>query len=150
MNALADLGKEALWDVLEHLDQIQPIQQNAALFTHAKKITPQDGEVDWTKPALAVHNQIRGVTPNPGAWCWVLIKGEQKRLLIKKTLPIFTVSGKPGEILSRTSSELLIGCRNGSLSLLEIQLEGKKVLSADIFLRGISISSMQFVVEKDI
>lgn len=147
MDALANLGKQALWEVLQNLDQIEPIRQDPALMTHAKKITSDDAEVDWTRPCLAVHNQIRGVTPNPGAWCWVKVKGEKKRLLIKKTLPMPSISGKPGQIVSRTSLELLVGCGSGSLSLIEIQLEGKKAMATEVFLRGIALQQILFLTD---
>ncbi len=146
MDALANLGKEALWEVLQNLDQIQPIKQDVALATHAKKITPEDAQVDWSLPCLSVHNQVRGVTPNPGAWCWVEVKGEKKRLLIKKTLPLPEVSGEPGQIESRIPLELVVACGSGSLSLLEIQLEGKKAMATKEFLRGISLHQVHFIL----
>lgn len=147
MDALANLGKLALWEVLQNLDHIQPTKQDPSLTTHAKKITPEDAEVDWTRPCLTVHNQIRGVTPNPGAWCWIEVKGEKKRLLIKKTLPMPAISGRPGQVVSRTPSELLVGCASGSLALKEIQLEGKKVMAVEAFLRGISPNQMHFLLK---
>lgn len=146
MDALAEQGKEALWEVLQNLDQIQPTQQDPIMSTHAKKITSEDAEVDWSRPCFSVHNQIRGVTPNPGAWCWVEVKGEKKRLLIKKTLPHPSISGELGQIVSRIPLELIVACGSGSLSLLEIQLEGKKAMATKEFLRGISLKHVQFIL----
>ncbi|MFC2049293.1 methionyl-tRNA formyltransferase [Chlamydiota bacterium] len=144
MDALADLGKKALWEVLQNLERIEPIKQDPALSSHAAKIRPEDAQVNWDRPCLAVHNQIRGVTPNPGAWCWVEVKGEKKRLLIKKSLPVPSVSGNPGQIVSRTPLEMVVGCGSGSLALTVIQLEGKKALAIEEFLRGISLSQIKF------
>jgi methionyl-tRNA formyltransferase len=149
MDVLADLGKVALWEVMQQIEKgsAHPIKQDAAQATLAKKIIPEDAEVDWSVPSDVVHNQIRGVTPNPGAWCWVEIKGDKKRLQIKKALPS-PIKGQPGEILSKNRSELVVGCGEGSLSLLEIQLEGKKTMVAEEFLRGIPLDKIKFLTKQ--
>ena len=146
MNTLANVGKEALWEVLQNLDQIKPLKQDSALSTYAKKITPEDAQIDWSRPCLNVHNQVRGVTPNPGAWCWVEVRGEKKRLLIKKTLPVLELAGEPGRIISRKPLELVVACASGGLALMEIQLEGKKAMDAKEFLRGISLKQIHFIL----
>jgi methionyl-tRNA formyltransferase len=147
MNLLADLGKVALWDVMQKMVQgkITPIKQDPSLASYAKKIKPEDSLIDWSLPAETVHNKIRGVTPNPGAWCWVEIKGEKKRLLVKKTLPYPTAALPAGEIDRTHSFELVVGCGQGSLKLLEVQLEGKKTLPSDTFLRGIPLDNISFI-----
>lgn len=147
MEVLADVGKVALFEVMQELPKgnLHPQSQDLSKVTFAKKITPEDAMIDWTLSCMRVHNQIRGVTPNPGAWCWVEIHGEKKRLLVKKTLPYPTLSGSAGEILSKTDKELIVACGSGSLRLLELQLEGKKKLPADVFLRGIPLDSLRFL-----
>jgi methionyl-tRNA formyltransferase len=145
MDALANLGKVALVEVLNNLDHIIPTKQDPSQVTQAKKITPEDAEINWNQPALAIHNQIRGVTPNPGAWCWILLKGEKKRLLVKKTLPEPSLKGTPGSIVSQKPSEMVVACASGSLRLLEVQLEGKKALPTDAFLRGFSLPQITFL-----
>lgn len=147
MDALADIGKDALWEVLQALPHASATRQDPSEATHAKKITPEDTFVDWNKPSRMLHNQIRGVTPNPGAWCWIKVKKEKKRLSLKKTLPLEVPQGNPGEIVSRSTSELVIACGEGSLQLLEIQLEGKKAMSVDQFLRGTPLTQLSFQVE---
>lgn len=127
MDLLADLSKAALWETLEGLEKgiVHPIPQDESQVSYAKKLSPQEAQIDWTHNAESIHNQVRGFNPNPGAWCWVEIKKEKKRLLIKKTIPD-NKQGLPGEILPSHKSELIVGCGQGSLRLLEIQLEGKK------------------------
>ena len=147
MEVLANSGKVVLWEVMQGIEKgkVHPIQQDPTLATQAKKITSEDAEVNWTLSQEEVHNQIRGVNPNPGAWCWVEIKNEKKRLQIKKTLPHGSIEGRPGEILSKNPSELIVGCGKGSLQLLVVQLEGKKALTAKEFLRGISLDKIKFL-----
>ncbi len=146
MNVLAELGKVALFEVMQALEKGTATRevQDPALATYAKKITPADAEVIWSNPAKSIHDQIRGVNPNPGAWVWNEIKKEKKRLLIKKAEPNLSLNGPPGQIISRNSKELLVACSEGSLSLLEVQLEGKKSLQIEDFLRGISLDKIKF------
>lgn len=146
MESLANVGKSALIEVLQEVEQgkAHPIEQDIGAVTYAKKLTPQDAQVDWNLSSLAIHNQIRGCNPNPGAWCWVKIKGESKRLLIKKSLPLSSLHGQPGEIIAGAPSELLIACGSGAISLLEVQLEGKKALPIGDFLRGTPLSQIKF------
>lgn len=148
LEVLANLGKVALWEVIQGLDTLRPIQQDNQQATLAKKISPEETHIDWSLPSLTLHNQIRGLTPNPGAWCWVEVKGEKKRLILKKTWPESALSGQPGTIVSTKPNELVICCGSGSLSLLEVQLEGKKALPIDAFLRGIPLSQIKFLTEK--
>ena len=146
MGVLADLGKTALLKVMQQFEKnaLTMIAQNPQEVSYAKKLTLEDAKVDWSRSSLAVHNQIRGVTPHPGAWCWIEIKGEKKRLLIKKTLP-HSERGLAGEILSKKPLELIVGCGQDSLSILEVQLEGKKSMPIDLFLRGTPLSALKFV-----
>lgn len=146
MESLANVGKSALIEVLQEVEQgrSQPIEQDLSAVTYAKKLTPQDAQVNWNPSSLVVHNQIRGCNPNPGAWCWIKIKGDSKRLLIKKSLPLPSPHGQPGEIISGPSSELFVACGSGAISLLEVQLEGKKQMSIGDFLRGTPLSQIKF------
>ena len=148
MEVLANLGRVALFEVMQRMVQgkMTPIKQDPTQVSFAKKIKPEDAYIEWNLPAETLHNQIRGVTPNPGAWCWIEIRGEKKRLLVKKTLPETSLTGPPGGILSQNPTELVVGCSKGSLRLLEIQVEGKKSLSADVFLRGVALTNIKFLL----
>ncbi len=76
---LSQLGAEALLTVLDQYEkgEASPIPQEAALATYARKLKAEDGEVDFRLPAKVVHDRIRGVTPKPGAWCWILLRGKK-------------------------------------------------------------------------
>lgn len=136
--ALAEEGKKALWTAMKQVQSgvAVPSTQDLSLVTFAKKLTLEDGYIDWKKPCYIVHNQIRGVTPKPGAWCWVMARGEKKRFLIKRSLPQPSIVSSPAQ-LTLTSNELFVGCSEGSVSLLEVQLEGKKQLPIKQFLQGL-------------
>lgn len=113
------------------------IPQNQSDATFCKKITPEDRFIDWKKDAVQLHNQIRAFSPRPGAYCFIEEEGHLKRLGIKRTEKILAMSGKPGETLVFKKDLWIVACGSGALSLVEIQLEGKKSLSIQEFFRGL-------------
>ncbi len=133
---MALVGAKALWNVMQKIEkgEAKATPQDPSQVTFAKKVKPEDGEIDWSQPAQKIHNQIRGLTPNPGAWCWVEVRGAKKRLRINRARPV----------LEHEPSKLIVGCSEGALELLEVQLEGKKALPADVFLRGIQPQNIKF------
>ncbi|NGX61041.1 MAG: Methionyl-tRNA formyltransferase [Chlamydiae bacterium] len=146
MEKLSHLGAEALIRVLQRVAQGEQVKgelQDPSLVTLAPKLKPEEGELDLRESSTKLHNQVRGVTPKPGAWIWVEIRGEKKRLLIKKTHSHPSLQGEIGETLS--TSPWVIGCGEGGLELLEVQLEGKKALDTPAFLRGIPSTLIHFL-----
>ena len=137
---LCKLSGPALMKVLEKisLGTLEKTPQNHEEATLAPKISLEDRLIHWTQSAENIHNQVRGLSPFPGAFCFVEVHGETKRLGIKRTKKILDRSGKPGGTLSFDKKEWIVACGQGALSLLEIQLEGKNLLSIEDFLRGIS------------
>lgn len=134
MEALTELGKEALTETLA-LAKAGPLPataQDSEKVTMAPKLELEDGQLVWERSAEELHNQIRGVTPSPGAWCFVTIRGEKKRLKILKARVATSQEG------------WVIPCGAGSLELLEVQLEGKRRMEAGEFLRGIGSEKISF------
>jgi methionyl-tRNA formyltransferase len=127
---IAEISCPALVKVLDQCQKgaLKPIPQDGALATLAPKITPQETQIQWNKSATEIHNLIRGLSPQPGAWCWIEIGDEKKRLKIKKS----------AVVLGRNDGDFsIVPCGKDSLKLLEVQLEGKKSLSIEEFLRGL-------------
>lgn len=144
---LAEIGGKALWEVIlaYQNNAVHPLQQNDAEATYAAKLKDEDGLLIWSHDALSLHNQVRGVTPNPGAWIWVFHKGVKKRVRIGKALyQKKEHQALPGTILPSTQSELIIACGKDALLLKELQMEGKKMLPISDFLRGISKKELSF------
>ncbi|MCH9627611.1 MAG: Methionyl-tRNA formyltransferase [Chlamydiales bacterium] len=142
---MAEKGACALWKVMQQVEQgkAQAVPQDHSRATFTKKVKPEEGRVVWSGSALDIHNQIRGLTPNPGGWCFVEVRGVQKRLKLLKTRPQLEFSGQPGERASG-EGQLIVCCGEGALELLEVQLEGKKALAADVFLRGLNADHLKF------
>jgi methionyl-tRNA formyltransferase len=132
---LCELSKPLLLLVLQAyqkgIPQAEP--QDHSLATYASKITVEEAEIHWNQAAQEIHNQIRAFSPRPGAWCWyVALNGEKKRVKILRT-SMMGLGGEPGEIISPDG---VVACGSNSLKIIEMQPEGKKVMSSSEWLRG--------------
>ena len=105
--------------------------------TYAKKITPAEARIDWTRSASEVDCHIRGLSPFPGAWFEVEHEGELVRI---KALLSETVegSGQAGELLDQ---DLTIACGEGAVRLIRVQRAGKAQQSASELLNGFKIET---------
>jgi methionyl-tRNA formyltransferase len=141
---LCDLGAQALLKVINDFTHgsIQAIAQDHAKATFADKIVPADTLIDWSKDARVIHNQIRGLSYHPGAWCLVSYKGQQKRLKVLRTEIRPLPETKTGTLLLPSKNSLVIACGKDGLALLEVQLEGRPVLAINDFLRGLSAEQL--------
>lgn len=132
---LCELSKPLLLVVLQAFEKGIPSAepQNHALVTYASKISVEEAEIHWEKSAQDIHNQVRAFSPRPGAWCWAeLPNGEKKRVKIFRTV-VMQERGEPGRVLSLDG---LVACGSNSLKIIEIQPDGKKVMSFSDWLRG--------------
>ena len=129
---LANIAPDALLDALRLLGEgnAPRIPQDNTRVTYAPKLKREHGRIDWSEPADAIERKIRAFNPWPGAF----MKIERQTLKIFSA-SVVDLSGEPGEIL-RSEKELVIAAGKGALSLSEVQLEGKRPMSASEFLRG--------------
>ena len=104
--------------------------------TYARKITPAEARIDWTRPAAEIDAHIRGLSPFPGAWFEA--PGPDGPVRVKALLSCLSSegSGVPGELLE---GGLLIACGQGAVRLLRVQREGKAQQSPADFLNGFSL-----------
>ncbi len=128
---LSVLGGELILETLDALEQgaVTPRKQDEALATHTSKIDKSYSPIDFTQPASAVHNLIRGLYSWPMATA--VIGG--KRVKVHKAR-LSQGSGKAGTLLS--VKPLVVACGEGAVELLEIQPEGKKKMTAAAFAAG--------------
>jgi methionyl-tRNA formyltransferase len=128
---LAAMGADLLVETLAGLDAgaIVPQAQDPALATYAPMLKKEDGRIDWTREAAAIHNQVRGLQPSPGAY--TQFRGQT--LHVRRSRVVET-SGSPGTVAS--VKPLVVGCGTAALELLEVQSEGRKRLSAADFANG--------------
>lgn len=135
---LSQISCPALIRVLEQLQNgtAHLVAQDPSRVTFAPKISPAETEIKWNRSATDIHNLIRGISPQPGAWCWVQVGADKKRLKIKRSEVVADVKGYFGENLVFSDQEWIVACEQGALKLLEVQMEGKKSLNITDFLRG--------------
>ncbi len=106
--------------------------QDEAQATYAPRLTKADGVVDWSRSALALHNQIRGLYPWPHASAFV--RGRRLILLASACRP--GGPHMPGTIVAAHGDDLAVGTGDGVLQLLQVQAEGKRPMTAREFLAG--------------
>ena len=129
---LAQIAPEILLESLVLLAKgIAPrIPQDNSLTTYAPKLKREDGRIDWSEPAEMIERKIRAFNPWPGA----LMKVDEQNLKIFSS-SVIDLNGKPGEILI-SKDQLIVAAGKDAVALNEVQLEGKKRMSASEFLRG--------------
>jgi methionyl-tRNA formyltransferase len=137
---LALLGPRLLIRTLNGLEDgtVTPIPQNHELATLAHSIGPQAGEIDWSKPADVIVNQVRGCTPKPGAFTrynGVLVK-IWKASINKPDAKV----GEPGEVIAIHNGRIEVAAGTGSVDLIEVQAESRKRMSAADFARGSNLT----------
>ena len=129
---LAEIAPEAMLESLRLLaaGNAPRIPQDQSLATYAPKLNREAGLVNWNDTAEVIEHKIRAYNPWPGAFTWF----NNKKLKIFAA-SIVDLPGKPGEILSK-DKKLVVAAADRALSLTEVQLEGKRRMSAAEFLRG--------------
>ena len=103
----------------------------------APKIFKETCKIDWSKTAGGVHNFIRGLSPYPAAWCVL----NSKNCKIYQSQLNENIEGNV-EFLTDNKTYLFIRCSDYYISVKELQLEGKKRMGIDEFLRGTKIESV--------
>jgi len=138
---LAPLGAQTLIATLEQLarGEIHPQPQNDAQACYAKKLRKDESPVDWAKPALELHRQIRALNPWPVAsTTW---NGKVVRLWEVGSPEPTATTPAPGTVVRADASGIRVATGNGILCLARLQAEGGKILAAGDFLNGHRIAA---------
>lgn len=106
--------------------------------THAPKIFKDTCKIDWGKDTASIHNLVRGLSPYPAAWCEILKEGEVplSMKIYKTQKELIAHDSALGSILSDGKSYVKVACNDGYISILELQLAGKKRMATKDFLLG--------------
>ena len=137
---LAIVGAEACVEALEQIASGTATRtpQNHEEATHVSMISKEFGEIDWNRSAVEIERLIRGLNPWPSAYTTL----EGKTFKIWKAGVIAEGSSYgPGRITKVTKDSILVQTGEGQLELLEVQLEGKKRMETDAFLRGYNVEA---------
>jgi len=135
---LAQLGRDAMDETLARLcsGTLNPEKQEDRCSTYAPMLKKEDGLIDWSRPAAAIHNQVRGLYPWPGAFTY--LDGEVLKIADTR---ITQDGGEPGQILATDKCGVIVACGEGSVQIRKLQLPGKRMLAAADFVRGAKIQS---------
>ena len=111
---------------------LEPVTQKDEESTYAKMLTKELGRLDFSWKAEKLERYVRGLNSWPSAY--TEYKGKQLKIWRAEVLP--HIDGEPGRIAKVTKDAVIVCTGKGALSLLEIQLEGKKRMSTKEFLLG--------------
>jgi methionyl-tRNA formyltransferase len=139
-NRLAEAGVPLVLQAIDDLqaDRAIPVPQDKAKATRAPRLKKSDGLVDWTRSPQAIKNQVRAMDPWPKAYShWLRQGGEPLRLILGQvTVLDVPADAPPGVISPSSGKELIVATGSGMLRIDALQPAGKRMLSADEFLRG--------------
>ena len=130
----AQLAVKALQSIEEGLLEFR--EQSAEGVCYAHKIRKDEAEIDWTKSAEAVRNQIHGLSPAPGAQSKVLIGNREESIKFLR-VEVTTGAGSPGALLSEDMS---IACGAGAVRILQAQRSGRIAMSGRELMRGAKLA----------
>ena len=120
------LGAELVLKTLAEIPNgLKPVPQPEDGVTYAKKITKEEAQIDWAKPAHEIDCKIRGFSPLPAAW--TMMDGVRFKILDSK---VTTGNGNAGEVLD---DDLTIACGDGAIKIKRLQREGKPAQSSEDF-----------------
>ncbi len=127
---LAIAGADLLIRTLAGLPSIQPQPQDDSQATYAPILKKEDGHLDWSQTRREILNRIRGLVPWPG--CYGFLRGARLHVWRAREADAALAPGT----LEVGKRRLLVGCGDGSIEILEVQMEGKKRMDAAAFLNG--------------
>lgn len=116
--------------------QARPLPQRDAFASYAPKIFHGDARMDWSRPSNDLNNFIRGMSPSPGAW--TLLDDQEWKILAAKPTQEIAERPSPGNLLVH-QQRFFAAAADGWLEVLEVQLSGKRRMSAREFLNGYRI-----------
>lgn len=134
---LSDAGAKLLLETLPAISsgEVQAEKQRDADATYAPNLTREDERIDWSRPARALYNQVRGLLPMAGAF--TLLNGETFKVWGCEAIEASGESRQPaGTVLQTSDSGILVQTGDGSLLLTVIQPAGKKAMPAAEWLKG--------------
>ncbi|MGD8423435.1 MAG: methionyl-tRNA formyltransferase, partial [Methyloceanibacter sp.] len=114
-DALSVIGAELMVEVLGSLDEgeLRCIEQDNSLATYAAKLSNEETQIDWARPAREVHDHIRGLSPYPGAWFQIVRNGKTERVKVQEATRE-KGHGAPGTLLD---DRLTVACSEGAVRL---------------------------------
>ncbi len=143
---LAEIGADLLLDVLQAVQERRAVEvpQDEREATYAKKFEKGEGRIDWRKPAQKIQNFVRALIPYPVAFSH--LGGKQRILFYKVRGQRYPEkpSHRPGTILAVDKDSFRVACGDGDVTVLELQPENKRRMTAAEFISGYQPKPGQF------
>ena len=135
---LAKVGAKLCVRAMEEIENKTAVYtpQDSSQATHTKKIYKEMGSIDWSRPAKEIECLIRGLDPWPSAYTRL---GDKTLKIWKAKVIPAQKAAQPGCIVKVEKDQILVQTGEGILTLLEVQLEGKKRMSVESFLNGYTV-----------
>lgn len=143
---LATLGGALLCDTIPRYvaGELPPRPQPAEGVTYARKITKDDGRLDWSQPAGVLGQRLRAFTPWPGAFAFIPGEPKPKLLKVHAAVPVAaSAAAAPGMVLAADKQGIVVACGEGALQLTEVQPEGGRRMTAEQFLAGHRVTRLE-------
>ncbi len=148
--ALSNLGQTALIEALNLIkaNQHRLDEQDELKVTFAPKLKKEDGLIHWQKSARDVFNLVRGCAGWPGAFTYFGNKILKIHKISLASSAGQELAGSPGEVVKITNNGIIVATGKGNLLIEELQLEGKKMITAREFVSGYRISVKESFKDK--
>ena len=146
---LAALGAEAVVETVRRIGAGEAVAepQDDALASPAPKVFRDDARIDWARPARAVHDHVRALSPYPGAWAEWAPDGEPETLKVLQTrveaeggAAGVPGAGAPGAVVE-ADGRLVVACGAGAVEVLALQRQGKRRMDTAAFLNGADLAA---------
>ncbi|RDI58198.1 methionyl-tRNA formyltransferase [Flavobacterium glaciei] len=140
---LMDLGSKTVIDTLQMIEKGKVstiIQKDTSDIKTAYKLNKENCKIDWSKSAVEINNQIRGLSPYPSAWCFIQDKNDEWNVKIYETKIVNEDHNYSLGSLICTKKEMKIAVKNGFIEVLNLQFPGKKKMNTQELLNGITFS----------
>ncbi len=133
-DVLSEQGGELLIKTMEGVvdKTIVPVKQDGENSTYAPLLTKDNMVINWMRTALEINQQIRGLSPYPGAFTY----GGEDKIKILKAKVSEAGNGPAGVVLNVSSEGILVSTGQGGLLILEFQMPGKKPMTVSTYLNG--------------
>lgn len=137
---LRELGASVLSDTLARLaaGNAPRTPQDGAAATYAPLLTRAVERIDWTRPATAVHNLVRGLSPWPGAYC--LHAGKELKVWRSELVATTGECGKPGRVVAVGDAGAVVVAGTGAVRLIEAQPENRRRMGMGEYIRGYGLA----------
>jgi len=130
------LGAELLLKTIDGLEAgtITPVPQDESKATYLKQIKKEDGLIDFSAPAVMIDRQIRACIPWPSAYTY--LEGKLFKIWSAEPVADMMEKGVCGSVAASEKGSIVIQCGEGCLRLKDVQIEGKKRMPVEDFLKG--------------